>query len=307
MYIPDLFGAFMKGRQQAINDNWQDLKNYEDIERARNVNDQGYMDLWLNRQKLPMEVSVYADKARQSSRDNALAESAFDGLYANSLMGSDYAMLNYNAYSRNRDQISELIRNTLENNLVQRGLANTAKAASNDYFSGLGADGKSRAYNMGTWRAESSYNNADGANVLAGAAPDRARAINAESANTAKINDVMGQVALGEANHTKSLQPYSQAVSNQNMIHSMQDTLNYRKNQQTVAEEQAKMTKIAELNHMAELMNAQVPGSGDRWLLGQVATLYGVQQPTPLLPNRDTGIDTLKQVVPFLGGVIYGK
>ena len=36
--IPDLFGAFQKGREYAIDRNWKDLTNYEAIEKARNEN-----------------------------------------------------------------------------------------------------------------------------------------------------------------------------------------------------------------------------------------------------------------------------
>ena len=37
--IPDLFGAFQKGREAAIEANWKDLQNYESIENARHQND----------------------------------------------------------------------------------------------------------------------------------------------------------------------------------------------------------------------------------------------------------------------------
>lgn len=37
--IPDLFGAYQKGREAAIDANWKDLQNYESIESARHQND----------------------------------------------------------------------------------------------------------------------------------------------------------------------------------------------------------------------------------------------------------------------------
>lgn len=37
--IPNLFGAYQKGREAAIDANWKDLRNYEDIEAARTRND----------------------------------------------------------------------------------------------------------------------------------------------------------------------------------------------------------------------------------------------------------------------------
>ena len=37
--IPDLFGAYQKGRETAIEANWKDLQNYESIENDRHRND----------------------------------------------------------------------------------------------------------------------------------------------------------------------------------------------------------------------------------------------------------------------------
>lgn len=37
--IPDLFGAYAKGRQKAVEENWADLTNYEAVESARTAND----------------------------------------------------------------------------------------------------------------------------------------------------------------------------------------------------------------------------------------------------------------------------
>lgn len=37
--IPDLFGAYQKGRETAIDANWKDLQNYESVENARHQND----------------------------------------------------------------------------------------------------------------------------------------------------------------------------------------------------------------------------------------------------------------------------
>lgn len=37
--IPDLFGSYQKGREAAIDANWKDLQNYENVESARHQND----------------------------------------------------------------------------------------------------------------------------------------------------------------------------------------------------------------------------------------------------------------------------
>lgn len=43
--IPDLFGAWQKGREAAIQANWNDLANYEKIEAARTANDRSNLQL----------------------------------------------------------------------------------------------------------------------------------------------------------------------------------------------------------------------------------------------------------------------
>lgn len=47
--IPNLFGAYQKGREEAIKANWDDLSNYEDIEAKRTQNDLNALTL-LGRQ-----------------------------------------------------------------------------------------------------------------------------------------------------------------------------------------------------------------------------------------------------------------
>ena len=59
MYVPDLFGAFMKGRESAIDRNWNDLKQYEAIEAARNANDLSSLDILGQRAQFGGKMSVF--------------------------------------------------------------------------------------------------------------------------------------------------------------------------------------------------------------------------------------------------------
>ena len=92
MYIPDLFGAYVKGRELAIEKNWQDLKNFESVEAARNQNDLTAMDIWERRQQMPGKMSMFYDNANNSSLANEVAEAGQRGMLAKANMGSDVAV-----------------------------------------------------------------------------------------------------------------------------------------------------------------------------------------------------------------------
>lgn len=98
MYIPDLFGAYVKGRELAIDKNWQDLKNFENIEAARNQNDLTAMDVWERRQQMPGKMSMFYDNVNNSSRANGIAEAGYRGMLAKANMGSDHAVNQYGIY-----------------------------------------------------------------------------------------------------------------------------------------------------------------------------------------------------------------
>jgi len=98
MYIPDLFGAYVKGRELAIDKNWQDLKNFETIEAARNQNDLTAMDMWERRQQMPGKMSMFYNNVNNSARANEIAEAGQSGMLAKANMGSDHAINQYGIY-----------------------------------------------------------------------------------------------------------------------------------------------------------------------------------------------------------------
>lgn len=98
MYIPDLFGAYVKGRELAIEKNWQDLRNFESIENARNQNDMGAMDVWERRQQMPGKMSMFNNNVEISDLNTQVARAAQRGLLARANMGSDVAVGDYGIY-----------------------------------------------------------------------------------------------------------------------------------------------------------------------------------------------------------------
>lgn len=87
MYIPDLFGAYIKGRELAIDKNWQDLKNYEAIEDARNRNDLQALQILGERADFGGKRSMFRDQVDSSSRANEVAEYAQAGMAAKADLG----------------------------------------------------------------------------------------------------------------------------------------------------------------------------------------------------------------------------
>lgn len=105
--LPDLFTAYRKGRQEAINDNWADLKHYEDIEAQRTATDRANLslmgDLW--------DFAVQRNKVANDGKRDELATSLVELGYptqanraniSNALTGMQLGALNTHAPLVNR-------------------------------------------------------------------------------------------------------------------------------------------------------------------------------------------------------------
>ena len=77
--VPDLFGAYQKGRETAIEANWKDLKNYEDIEAARTRNDRDALQLLADQADYNINRSMMRDNGDVSALNAALAAAQFPG------------------------------------------------------------------------------------------------------------------------------------------------------------------------------------------------------------------------------------
>ena len=77
--IPDLFGAFQKGREYAIDRNWKDLENYETIEKMRTANDMAQLALLQERAYTPGKINMFYDNVDNSAMQNQIQFTAYPG------------------------------------------------------------------------------------------------------------------------------------------------------------------------------------------------------------------------------------
>lgn len=75
--IPNLFGAYQKGREAAIEANWNDLKNYENIEAMRTRNDRDALQLLAEQADYNINRSMMQDNGDVSALNAALAKERF--------------------------------------------------------------------------------------------------------------------------------------------------------------------------------------------------------------------------------------
>lgn len=77
--IPNLFGAYQKGREAAIEANWNDLKNYENIEAMRTRNDREALQLLADQADYNINRSMMRDNGDVSAMATALTRERFPG------------------------------------------------------------------------------------------------------------------------------------------------------------------------------------------------------------------------------------
>lgn len=150
MYIPDLFGAYVKGRELAIEKNWQDLKNYEQVEQMRNSNDLQALDLLGKRADFGGNRSMFQNQVDASSRANEVAEYAQPGMVARADMGSMFAQDQRGVYLNNRDLAQQGMNDTFNAQLNKMINAASAQRGENDYLRPV-------AYEMGGNRGYGAY------------------------------------------------------------------------------------------------------------------------------------------------------
>lgn len=134
MYIPDLFGAYVKGRELAIEKNWQDLKNFESVEAQRNQNDLTAMDIWERRQQMPGKMSMFYDNVNNSSRANEVAEAGQRGMLAKANMGSDVAVGQYGVYKAYEPQYIQALGDMFGAKIGEQSNAAQALLGKNAYL-----------------------------------------------------------------------------------------------------------------------------------------------------------------------------
>lgn len=117
IYVPDLFGSYVKGEQQAVQDNWTDLKNYEDVERARTANDAANLQLQLDQWGFGNQVLKSDAEGAQAFVDRQTTMAGGAGKVLGAQMVSDMTEMQYNAFNTYRPQIQQVVGDTVGTNL----------------------------------------------------------------------------------------------------------------------------------------------------------------------------------------------
>lgn len=175
MYIPDLFGAYVKGRELAIEKNWQDLKNFESIEAARNQNDLNAMDIWERRQQMPGKTNMFYNNVDTSQMNTDVAREANTGLIAKARMGSGHAQDQLSVWQANRDYGREVMNRGYQTGLTMMDAAGINKAGQANYWLT-----DNRAYQHGGNVAQQVYDTQRGNSTTAAHYPTVAQQQNRE-------------------------------------------------------------------------------------------------------------------------------
>lgn len=117
IYVPDLFGSYVKGEQQAVQDNWNDLKNYEDVERARTANDAANLQLQLDQWGFGNQVLKSDAEGARAYVDQQTTLAGGKGKVLGAQMESDMTGMQANAFYSYAPQIQQVVGDTVGTNL----------------------------------------------------------------------------------------------------------------------------------------------------------------------------------------------
>lgn len=130
MYIPNLFGAYMEGREKAINANWNDLSRFEQIEAARINNDRNTLNLLKEQATLNNDIAnSYYDTSAKAMNDEVL-RAAQGGKVSNANMQTGMAQAQEAAFNSVYSLLPDTLRGTLLARLAQQ-------RAAQDYFNAM--------------------------------------------------------------------------------------------------------------------------------------------------------------------------
>lgn len=117
IYVPDLFGSYVKGEQQAIQDNWTDLKNYEEIERARTQNDAANLDLQLAQWDFRNQIAQQDAAGTQAAVQEQVDIAGAPGKILSADMDSRMTGSQHRAYTDWEQEIAQLVSDTVGTNI----------------------------------------------------------------------------------------------------------------------------------------------------------------------------------------------
>lgn len=209
MYIPDLFGAYIKGRELAIEKNWQDLKNYENIESMRNANDLQALQILGERADFGGKRSMFRDQVDSSKRANEVAEYAQPGMVSRADMGSRAAQVQRSVYLNNEPLYAQTMNDMFQSQLGKQGVAAGVQRATNAYWT------PERQYNAGQAQGQVGYNTLMANGVASSDYVAAAQRQIAQNQATHGVNMATSQYQLGEVNN---------AIGNQPAMNTLQQT-----------------------------------------------------------------------------------
>lgn len=277
MYIPDLFGAYIKGRELAIEKNWLDLKNYEQVESMRNANDLQALQLLAERADFGGKRSMFQNQVDNSARANEVAEYAQPGMVARADMGSMFAQDQRGVYLNNRPLAQQTMNSSFRENLRRLGNASTAMQGQNDYLS---TDG--RAYQMGQNSGNVAFQQSQANNVTANNYVNAATQQVTQS-NLNHRNNVAGSnLAYGQTQNAIELLPAQQTLAKTTIGNAQHTADNFIGDQADVKKiEQANRVEQA---HREYISYMQAAAAGDQHAAAaaqRIAQQYGFGEQTP--------------------------
>lgn len=132
LYIPDLFSAYAKGQEEAIDRNWNDLNQYEAVEQARTANDVAKINLQAGLDDYGNNRAISDAVGTQAMIGEDLLKRGYRGDAANAEMNSDLATSQYAAVANNLQGLDNYNNSLLASNIgVGQNNADAALAYSN--------------------------------------------------------------------------------------------------------------------------------------------------------------------------------
>lgn len=101
LYVPDLFSAYAKGQEEAIDKNWNDLNQYESVEAARTANDVAKVNLQAGMDDYGNNRAVSNALGTQAMIGEDLLNRSYVGDAANADMNSLMATSQLGALNQN--------------------------------------------------------------------------------------------------------------------------------------------------------------------------------------------------------------
>lgn len=293
MYIPDLFGAYRKGRQSAIEDNWSDLKNYETVESQRNSNDKAALANLQERLRFGGEQQKWANGVNQDIRNNEINTINHVGNVARAGMNSTYAAIQNSIFNNHIPELGRAMDGNYVANIGKQYLEaqvlngrNASLTENNNAFN-IG-------YNAGLDALSTSNANRVVSNNLVNAAEQKV----AES-NYTHANNMSGSaLAYQQTQDAIANQPLAQSVARQNYANSLFDANNYIPNYQEQTAKQGQLTpeqvggylNLFAVGNQGDKINALYVLTQNGFTPEQINSL--LQAPANLQPKEDVGTPT---------------